>query len=68
MSEAIGTRREVLNQARRRVERALAAEGAAEDLAAAAEALLLAAEGRLDGADLMDLRAALASYRRIRGA
>lgn len=59
-------RREVLDDARRRVERALASEGAAEELAAAAEALLQA-----DPADNTParegLRAALGRYRKLRG-
>lgn len=68
MTEGRGARREVLNEARRKVERALAAEGAAEELAAAAAAVLRSTVGRPDSAELRDLRAALESYQRIRGA
>ncbi len=65
--EARGARREVLNQARRKVERALAMEGAADELAAAAGALLREAEGSTEGQELRALRAALASFHRLRG-
>jgi hypothetical protein len=67
VTEGRGARREVLNQGRRKVERALAAEGAAEELAAAAAAVLRAAEGRPDSAELAGLSAALAGYHQIRG-
>jgi len=67
VTEGKGARREVMNQARRKVERALAEDGAAEELAAAAAAVLPAAEGRPDSAELTSLRAALARYHRIRG-
>ncbi|MGH7776506.1 MAG: hypothetical protein ACREPI_04930 [Candidatus Dormibacterales bacterium] len=58
-------RREVLNQTRRRVERALASEGPADELAAAAEALLGREEP--EPKDVAALRTALTRYRRIRG-
>ena len=67
VTEGRGARREVLNQARRTVERALAAEGAAEELAIAAAAVLGAAGGSPEGEELKGLRAALASYRKMRG-
>jgi hypothetical protein len=63
-------RREVLNEARRQVERALASAPAAEELAQAAQALLDAAEAgqiELDAKPLADLRAALAKYRKLAG-
>ena len=58
--------REVLNQARRKVERALAVEGASEALAAAADQLLLSA-GEAESPEQVALRAALDRYRRMRG-
>lgn len=67
MTDRSGARREVLNDARRKVERALAVEGAAQDLATAAESLLAAAPGT-DSAEREVLRAALDRYRRMRGA
>jgi alkylhydroperoxidase/carboxymuconolactone decarboxylase family protein YurZ len=65
MSER-SARREVLNQARRKVERALALEGATQDLAAAAEQFLSAGEAA--PAEREALRAALERYRRMRDA
>jgi hypothetical protein len=57
-------RRELLNQARRRVEKALASEASAEELAAAAEALL--AQPSPETEELAALRAAVIRYRAIR--
>ncbi|TMC13478.1 MAG: hypothetical protein E6J29_06640 [Chloroflexi bacterium] len=71
--DAAGRRRQrrgVLDDARRTVERALLVTEAAEELANAAQAVLLAAEaGRadLDSPDLGALRSALARYRKLRG-
>ncbi len=61
-------RRAVLDEARRRVERALAAAAPAEELAAAARAVVIASEDRPlepGSPELMALREALASYREI---
>lgn len=72
-SDAASTRRPhraVLNDARRKVERALAAAEAADDLAEAAEAVLTAAEAEqidLDRLGVVTLRAALARYWKARG-
>jgi len=58
-------RRAVLDDARRKVERALAVEDAAEDLAKAAETVVAA--GPAHSPELAALRAALARYRAMRG-
>ena len=63
--EGRGARRDVLNQARRRVERVLATEDLAEELAAAAEAALSA--GVADAARAAALQQALDRYRSARG-
>jgi hypothetical protein len=63
-------RRVVMNDARRKVERALWVADAAEDLAEAARAVLTAAEAArldLDRMGLVALRAALTRYLEARG-
>lgn len=55
----------MLDDARRKVERALAVEDAAEDLAKAAETVVAA--GPAHSPELAALRAALARYRAMRG-
>ena len=63
-------RRAVLDDARRKVERALAVADAAEELAKAAQTVLRAAEAEqidLRGAGFAALRAALARYRQAGG-
>jgi hypothetical protein len=62
-----GGRRAVMDDIRRRIERALAAADGAEQLAAAADAVLAAAEANPIGQDSTSLRAlrdALVRYRR----
>ncbi len=64
-------RRAVLDKARRKVERALAVEDAAEELAQSAEAVLDAADAEqivLDTLAIAALGAALARYRKLRDA
>jgi hypothetical protein len=59
-------RRAVVDNMRRKIERALAVADAAEELAKAAQAVLIAAEAEqivLDSMGLSALRAALAKYR-----
>ena len=65
--ESPNRRRAVLDDARRRVERALALVDAAEELATAAEAVLRAAEAEHDAdrKDLAELRTALNRYRKM---
>jgi hypothetical protein len=61
-------RRAVVDKMRRKIERALAAGDAAEELAASAQAVLTAADAQqivLDITALGALRAALASYREV---
>jgi hypothetical protein len=63
-------RRVVLDEARRKVERALAVAEPAEELAQAAQAVLMAAQAEqidFDSMSLSVLRAALAKYRAARG-
>jgi hypothetical protein len=63
-------RRAVLDDARRKIERALATADAAEELAAAAGAIVngpAAQSPGLERADLRALRVALAKYRATRG-
>jgi len=63
-------RREVFNQARRQVERALAGAPAAEELARAAQALLDAAEAggiEKESMAVADLCEALVKYRKLAG-
>ena len=64
-SERSRRRRAVLDNARRKVERALAVSEAADQLAAAAQDVLAGAEGEETDRDvrLETLRAALATYR-----
>ena len=62
-------RREVADAMRRKIERALAVADAAEDLAKAAQAVLIAAEAEqivLSRMGLNGLREALAKYRAVR--
>jgi hypothetical protein len=64
-------RRAVVDKMRRKFERALAAGDAAEELAKAAQAVLIAAEAEqvvLDSMDLSALRAALGRYRDVHDA
>ena len=56
-----------MNDARRQVERALASEEAADDLAAAVDRVLTD-HGELSGPEHQALRAALAKYRKTRPA
>ena len=63
-------RRAVVDEMRRKVERALLVAEAAEELALAAEAALLAAESErvdADASHVSALRAALARYRQVSG-
>jgi hypothetical protein len=59
------TRRDVLDQARRKVERALMLADAADELAAAAESVLSEARGQ--GLPLDGLERALSQYRKVAG-
>ncbi|HKV30802.1 MAG TPA: hypothetical protein VJT14_07285 [Candidatus Dormibacteraeota bacterium] len=71
LATAPQARRAVLDKARRKVERALAVEDAAEELAQSAEAVLDAADAEqivLDRTDFHALRAALARYREVHDA
>jgi len=64
-------RRALVDKMRRKIERALAVGDAAEDLAKAAQAVLMAAEAEqlvLDSMDLSALRAALGRYRDVHDA
>jgi len=61
-------RRGVLDDARRRVERSLMTTEASDELARAAEEVLMAADAaHIDPDRLAGLRSALAGYRRARG-
>jgi hypothetical protein len=64
-------RRAVVDKMRRKIERALAVGEASEELAQAAQAVLIAAEAEhvvLDSMDLSALRAALARYQDVHDA
>lgn len=63
-------RRAVVDDMRRKIERALAVQDAAEDLAKAAQAVLIAAEAEqniVDRMGLSALREALTKYREVYG-